>query len=180
MLGSARHEFRNLRSGAGTFSPAPTSLLKGRLVDNDPRSTSVPSQKSIPGKTELGQSPMIRSKPSPNGAQKAFSDLALASWQASRGVPLVCDRTDFVALAELRRGAPWLTLEQFAAAWEAFMASADPFHCKQGHPLRWFCRNVNPFLGWRRPVNWATHVGCAGCESCDPDGRRREELKSQP
>lgn len=82
--------------------------------------------------------------------QRVFSDFFLSEWQTVRGFKLVTDKADFVALTEMLKktasdAAYGLAPLQRAAS--RFIRSQDPFHLKQGHPLRYFASNINAFMG---------------------------------
>jgi uncharacterized protein YdaU (DUF1376 family) len=65
----------------------------------------------------------------------------------ARSIPLVSDKSDWIAIANLLKSlkgkAP---TEQIKKAWTIFLRSTDEFHRKQGHPLRYWATNINPFL----------------------------------
>ena len=68
-------------------------------------------------------------------------------YESIRGVPLISDKTDWIALANLRKKINGkLDINAIITAWRRYLASDRPFHAQQGHPLRWFCNNVNGFL----------------------------------
>jgi hypothetical protein len=63
---------------------------------------------------------------------------------------LVTDGSDFKALKDLlasTKEKPQFTLEMLQEYWNRFLNSHDDFHRRQGKPLRYFCTNINAFVG---------------------------------
>jgi hypothetical protein len=88
--------------------------------------------------------------PPAENRRRPFSDFFIARFEQIRGSRLVTDKSDFVALDALLKKTvddPGFTLERLQARALQFLESTDQFHQKQGHPLRWFCQNINAFAG---------------------------------
>lgn len=65
-----------------------------------------------------------------------------------REVKMISDRTDWIALENLMKKINGdLSEIDIKKLWTKYLLSPDPFHQKQGHPLRWFANNVNAFMG---------------------------------
>ena len=63
-----------------------------------------------------------------------------------RGTKLVTDGSDFKALSELLKKVPDIPLKRLEAAAISYLNSSDDFDQKQGHPLRYWANNINPWL----------------------------------
>ncbi len=63
---------------------------------------------------------------------------------------LVVGSSDFKELKDLlerTRDKASYTTEKLQEYWNRFLNSPDPFHRRQGKPLRYFCANINAFTG---------------------------------
>jgi uncharacterized protein YdaU (DUF1376 family) len=86
--------------------------------------------------------------------QTLFKQSIESEYLKIRGCKLISDNTDWISLSNLIKSCNGnITQEQLKEAWTLFLQSTDPFHQKQGHPLRWWCSNVNAFLGKRPLIN---------------------------
>lgn len=75
-------------------------------------------------------------------------DLIFSDYKQRRGVDLITDPSDWKAFEGLLRAtknAPGMTVDEIRSRWIRFLSSERPFHREQGHPLRWFCLNINAF-----------------------------------
>ena len=61
------------------------------------------------------------------------------------GVDLVCDSSDFSQLKKLLKQVPEAKASFLCQTIHRFLDSPDPFHQKQGHPLRYWASNFNAF-----------------------------------
>ena len=73
-------------------------------------------------------------------------------FHARRETDLITDPSDWKAFENLLRAtriAPIMTGDEIQRRWILFLSSDRPFHRQQGHPLRWFCQNINAFAEYR-------------------------------
>jgi hypothetical protein len=82
--------------------------------------------------------------------RRPFSEFFHAEFQRLRGVRLQTDASDWKSLDTLLKK----TVDDQAFSLEAlkemagrFFTSDEDFHVQQGHPLRFFCSNINAFVG---------------------------------
>ena len=77
---------------------------------------------------------------------RAFTDYAVSSYQAKHANRKpTWGQSQYVQFARLYK-AQKFTLEQFKAAWDAYLADDDPFvREKQGHSLAWFCSKFDAY-----------------------------------
>jgi hypothetical protein len=82
--------------------------------------------------------------------QTIFKNFITTEYEKERNCKLITDKADWIQLNSLFKSCNGtITVEQLRNAWIAFLQSNDQFHHKQGHPLRWWCSNINAFLGDR-------------------------------
>ncbi len=74
-------------------------------------------------------------------------------YEEIRGPSLDTTGSDYKALSELLKRQPKLSLEDLQQAAVRYLRSDKPFHVDQGHPLRYWANNINPFLPGRK--QWA-------------------------
>jgi hypothetical protein len=89
---------------------------------------------------------------------------------------LVADKSDFKALKDLlaaTRDKPAYASEKLAEYWNRFLSSNDPFHQRQGKPLRFFCLNINAFIA-RGNGNGTHHTSKVGDSGEVPGSTSRE------
>jgi hypothetical protein len=85
--------------------------------------------------------------------QTVFKEFIFSEYIKERNCKLITDKTDWIHLNNLLKSCNGhITIEKLKDAWVSFLKSSDPFHQKQGHPLRWWCGNINAFLGERPSV----------------------------
>lgn len=90
--------------------------------------------------------------PSPNislpSEESLLKNFIVSEYEKERGCKLITDKTDWIqfsALIKTCNGS--IQYEKLKEAWTLYLKSTDEFHQKQGHPLRWWCSNINAFLG---------------------------------
>ena len=66
-------------------------------------------------------------------------------YKEAHGVDLVCDDSDFRQLKKLLKQVPEAKTSFLCQTIHKFLDSPDPFHQKQGHPLRYWASNFNAF-----------------------------------
>jgi len=74
-------------------------------------------------------------------------------YEEIRGTKLVTDGSDYAGLRNLLKQNPEFSLEDLQQAAVRYLRSDKPFHMDQGHPLRYWANNINPFLPGRK--QWA-------------------------
>jgi len=74
-------------------------------------------------------------------------------YEEIRGTKLVTDGSDYAGLRKLLKQNPEFSLEDLQQAAVRYLRSDKPFHVDQGHPLRYWANNINPFLQGRK--QWA-------------------------
>ena len=67
-----------------------------------------------------------------------------------RGTKLVTDGSDYAGLRNLLKQNPEFSLEDLQQAAVRYLRSDKPFYVDQGHPLRYWANNINPFLPGRK------------------------------
>lgn len=67
-------------------------------------------------------------------------------YQKIRGTPLVTDGSDYKALTDLLKKIPNIPLKRLEDAALSYLNSDKEFDQKQGHPLRFWANNINPWL----------------------------------
>lgn len=80
---------------------------------------------------------------------KPLIDFAYESYREEHEVTLVLDKTDGNALKQMlikTKNLPEFSLDNLKIAWLMFRGSQDKFDRNQGHPLRFFCANINRFM----------------------------------
>jgi len=71
-------------------------------------------------------------------------------YEEIRGTKLVTDGSDYAGLRKLLKQTPEFSLEDLQQAAIRYLRSDKPFHVDQGHPLRYWANNINPFLPGRK------------------------------
>ena len=97
-----------------------------------------------------------RKKAAPGDADSRFQPLKKffhEQYEEVRGTKLVTDGSDYAGLRKLLKQTPEFSLEDLQQAAVRYLRSDKPFHVDQGHPLRYWANNINPFLPGRR--QWA-------------------------
>ena len=74
-------------------------------------------------------------------------------YEEIRGTKLVTDGSDYAGLRKLLKQNPEFSLEDLQQAAVRYLRSDKPFYVDQGHPLRYWANNINPFLPGRK--QWA-------------------------
>jgi len=74
-------------------------------------------------------------------------------YEEIRGTKLVTDVSDYAGLRKLLKENLEFSLEDLQQAAVRYLRSDKPFHVDQGHPLRYWANNINPFLPGRK--QWA-------------------------
>ncbi len=74
-------------------------------------------------------------------------------YEEIRGTELDTNGSDYKALKDLLKRKPKLSLEYLQQSAVIYLKSNKPFHVDQGHPLRFWANNINPFLPGRK--QWA-------------------------
>ena len=78
-----------------------------------------------------------------------LKDFFFQEYERIRGVKLDTDGSDYAALSQLLKRNK-AALEDLKRAVTRFLESNDPFLAKQGHPLRYWAGNINPFLAGQK------------------------------
>jgi hypothetical protein len=79
-----------------------------------------------------------------------FTDYFHEEYKAVHGRTLLTDKSDFMAVEAMMKKTAndaAYSIKPLKEAAFRFIRSQDPFHLKQGHPLRYFANNVNAFMG---------------------------------
>ena len=71
-------------------------------------------------------------------------------YEEIRGTKLVTDVSDYAGLRKLLKENPEFSLEDLQQAAVIYLKDDYSFHVKQGHPLRFWANNINPFLKGRK------------------------------
>jgi len=94
-----------------------------------------------------------RKKKKTAGADPRFQPLKKffhEQYEEIRGTKLVTDVSDYAGLRKLLKQNPEFSLEDLQQAAVRYLRSDKPFHVDQGHPLRYWANNINPFLPGRK------------------------------
>jgi hypothetical protein len=84
--------------------------------------------------------------------QSDFKKFIEEEYERIRNCKLYSDRSDWISLANLQKKSNGdLTTEKLQIAWTCFLESPKPYHREQGHPLRFWCSNINAFIGVHKP-----------------------------
>ena len=88
-----------------------------------------------------------RALPVSDDRRQPFLSAFIADYEGFHGKPLFTDDSDYVAATKLLKATQGkLGLDDLLQSANRFIRSAEDFHRNQGHPLRWFCANINAFL----------------------------------
>jgi len=71
-------------------------------------------------------------------------------YEGIRGTNLDTNVSDYKALSDLLKRQPELSLEYLQQSALIYLKDDYAFHVKQGHPLRFWASNINPFLPGRK------------------------------
>ena len=71
-------------------------------------------------------------------------------YEEIRGARLDTDGSDYKALSNLLKRQPKSLLEDLQGAAVRYLKNDKPFYVDQGHPLRFWANNINPFLPGRK------------------------------
>ncbi len=71
-------------------------------------------------------------------------------YEEIRGTELDTNGSDYKALSDLLKRQPELSLEYLQQSAVIYLKDDYSFHVKQGHPLRFWASNINPFLSGRK------------------------------
>lgn len=114
-------------------------------------------QKNPPSSSSSSSTSTTKKKNSvvPSEQTVAFRDFIVSEYENRRECSLITDSSDWSSLANLLKACNGkIGFEDLKTAWISFLMSPDPFHQKQGHPLRYWCHNINAFIG-KRPLQTA-------------------------
>ncbi len=115
--------------------------------------------KDIPGKSPLSKVATTKetlTKENKRAAKKAdprFQPLKKffhEQYEKIRGTKLDTNVSDYKALSDLLKRQPELSLEYLQQSALIYLKDDYSFHVKQGHPLRFWANNINPFLKGRK------------------------------
>jgi hypothetical protein len=116
-----------------------------------PLADSYPSRAGGETETEIQrQKTETEKKPAAEERRGPFVEFFFAEWQSVKGRKLIAEGSDFAALDRVLKataGDQAFALEKLRDAGARFIRSQDPFHQRQGHPLRYFASNINAFMG---------------------------------
>lgn len=91
--------------------------------------------------------PKKRTEPDPR--LLPFIDFVYETYRSKFSVTLVLDASDVSQLKQITTKTKNLAefdLEHLQEAWLCFLKSRKSFDREQGHPLRFFCSNINRFM----------------------------------
>ncbi len=115
--------------------------------------------RDIPGKslgTQVATTKETLTKENKRAAKKAdprfqpLKEFFHQKYEEIRGTKLVTDGSDYAGLRNLLKQNPEFSLEDLQQAAVRYLRSDKPFHVDQGHPLRYWANNINPFLPGRK------------------------------
>ena len=118
--------------------------------------------KDIPGKSPLPKVATTKetlTKENKRAAQKAdlrfqpLKEFFHQQYEEIRGTSLDTNASDYKALSDLLKRQPKLSLGVLQQSAVRYLKNDDPFNVNQGHPLRFWASNINPFLPGRK--QWA-------------------------
>jgi hypothetical protein len=100
-----------------------------------------------------------------------------SEYQKIRGIKLITEKSDWIALANMKKAFNGsVALERLEKAWTDFLVSPDPFHQKQGHPLRYWSTNINAFIGERSYGKNQLHIAGEPGSTSEQRNSRGEKL----
>ncbi len=134
--------------------PRVTGITAERDTSQGDRGITAEGARGITAEVNLQETKRERNKSA--GADPRFQPLKKffhEQYEEIRGTKLVTDGSDYAGLRKLLKQNPEFSLEDLQQAAVRYLRSDKPFHVDQGHPLRYWANNINPFLQGRK--QWA-------------------------
>ncbi len=109
--------------------------------------------------TQVATTKETLTKENKRAAQKAdlrfqpLKEFFHQQYEEIRGTSLDTNASDYKALSDLLKRQPKLSLGVLQQSAVRYLKNDDPFNVNQGHPLRFWASNINPFLPGRK--QWA-------------------------